>query len=108
MTGPMQGQSVLVVGRGSGIARAVTLAARDAGAKVIAAGRDSENLAAAYAGEPAISTETVDLTDEASIAALGERLGEIDHVVSTASARARGLIWPTWTGTRSGCRSTPK
>ena len=88
----MQGQSVLVVGRGSGIARAVTLAARDAGAKVIAAGRDSENLAAAYVGEPAISTEIVDLTDEASIAALAERLGEIDHVVSTASARARGHL----------------
>jgi NAD(P)-dependent dehydrogenase (short-subunit alcohol dehydrogenase family) len=34
------------------IARAVTLAARDAGAKVIAAGRDKDTLAAAYAGEP--------------------------------------------------------
>ena len=63
MTGPLQGQRVLVVGRGSGIARAVTLAARDAGAKVIAAGRDKDTLAAAYAGEPAISTEAVDLTD---------------------------------------------
>jgi NAD(P)-dependent dehydrogenase (short-subunit alcohol dehydrogenase family) len=83
---------VLVVGRGSGIARAVTIAARDAGAKVIAAGRDKDTLAAAYAGEPAISTETVDLTDEASIAALGERLGSVDHVVTTASARARGRL----------------
>jgi NAD(P)-dependent dehydrogenase (short-subunit alcohol dehydrogenase family) len=92
MTGPLQGQSVLVVGRGSGIARAVTLAARDAGATVVAAGRDKDTLAAAYAGEPAISTETVDLTDEASIAALGEQLGSVDHVVSTASARARGRI----------------
>ena len=92
MTGPLQGQSVLVVGRGSGIARAVTLAARDAGAKVIAAGRDKDSLAAAYAGEPAISTNTVDLTDEASIAALGEQLGSVDHVVSTASARARGRL----------------
>jgi NAD(P)-dependent dehydrogenase (short-subunit alcohol dehydrogenase family) len=92
VTGPLQGQSVLVVGRGSGIARAVTIAARDAGAKVIAAGRDKDTLAAAYAGEPAISTETVDLTDEASIAALGERLGSVDHVVTTASARARGRL----------------
>jgi len=89
VTGPLQGQRVLVVGRGSGIARAVTLAARDAGAKVIAAGRDKDTLTAAYAGEPAISTETVDLTDEASIAALGEQFGSVDHVVSTASARAR-------------------
>jgi NAD(P)-dependent dehydrogenase (short-subunit alcohol dehydrogenase family) len=68
------------------------LAARDAGAKVIAAGRDKRTLAGAYAGEPAITTETVDLTDEASIAALGERLGTVDHVVSTASARARGRV----------------
>jgi NAD(P)-dependent dehydrogenase (short-subunit alcohol dehydrogenase family) len=59
VTGPLQGQSVLVVGRGSGIARAVTLAARDAGAKVIAAGRGKDTLAAAYGGEPAISTQTV-------------------------------------------------
>ena len=92
MTGPLRGQSVLVVGRGSGIARAVTVAARDAGAKVIAAGRDCGTLAAAYAGEPDISTQSVDLTDEASIAALADRLGSIDHVVSTASARARGRL----------------
>jgi len=92
VTGPLQGQRVLVVGRGSGIARAVTLAARDSGAKVIAAGRDKDTLTAAYAGEPAISTETVDLTDEASIAALGEQFGSVDHVVSTASARARGRL----------------
>jgi NAD(P)-dependent dehydrogenase (short-subunit alcohol dehydrogenase family) len=92
VTGPLQGQRVLVVGRGSGIARVVTLAARDAGAKVIAAGRDKDTLTAAYAGEPAISTETVDLTDEASIAALGEQFGSVDHVVSTASARARGRL----------------
>jgi len=92
VTGPLQGQRVLVVGRGSGIARAVTLAARDAGAKVIAAGRDKDTLTAAYAGEPAITTETVDLTDEASIAALGEQFGSVDHVVSTASARARGRL----------------
>jgi NAD(P)-dependent dehydrogenase (short-subunit alcohol dehydrogenase family) len=92
MTGSLEGQAVLVIGRGSGLARAVTLAARDAGAKVVAAGRDRDALAAAYADEPGISTETVDLTDEASIAALGERLGSVGHVVSTASARARGRV----------------
>jgi NAD(P)-dependent dehydrogenase (short-subunit alcohol dehydrogenase family) len=92
MTGPLSGQTVLVIGRGSGIARAVTIAARDAGARVIAAGRNRDDLAAAYAGEPGISAESVDLTDETSIAALGERLGSIGHVVSTASARARGRL----------------
>ncbi len=92
MTGPLKDQTVLVIGRGSGLARAIALAAEDAGAQVIAAGRDPDALAAAYVDEPGISTETVDLTDEASIAALGERLGTLDHVVSTASARARGRV----------------
>jgi NAD(P)-dependent dehydrogenase (short-subunit alcohol dehydrogenase family) len=92
MTGSLKDQTVLVIGRGSGLARAVVLAARDEGAQVVAAGRDQEALGAAYAGEPDVSTELVDLNDEASIAALGERLGAIDHVVSTASARARGRL----------------
>src|SRR5580693_5611480 len=92
MNGSLHDQKVLVIGRGSGIARAVALAARDAGAHVIAAGREQEKLADAYAGEPGISTEAVDLTDEESIAALGKRLGVVHHVVSTASARARGRV----------------
>ena len=92
MTGALKDQSVLIIGRGSGLARAIALAALDAGARVTAAGRDQEHLAAAYAGEPGVSTESVDLTDEGSIAALGGRLGSLDHVVSTASARARGRI----------------
>ena len=88
----LKDKTVLIIGRGSGIARAVVVAARDAGAHVIAAGRDQDALAGAYAGEAGISTETVDLTDEASIEALGKRLGGVDHVVSTASARARGRL----------------
>jgi hypothetical protein len=92
MTGSLKDQTVLVIGRGSGLARVIALGAQDAGAQVIAAGRSREALAAAYAGEPGIGTETVDLTDEPCIAALGERLGTLDHVVSTASARARGRI----------------
>ncbi|MCE3551778.1 SDR family oxidoreductase [Pseudonocardia sp. RS11V-5] len=92
MTGLLHSQAVLVIGRGSGIARAATLTARDAGAKVIVADRDKHALAAAYLGEPAICTETVDLTDDDSIRALGERLGQVDHVVVTASAPARGRL----------------
>ena len=92
MTGSLKDQTVLVVGRGSGLARAIVLAARDEGAQLIVAGRRQEALDDAYAGEPGVSTETVDLTDEVSIAALAERLGTIDHVVSTASARARGRL----------------
>jgi NAD(P)-dependent dehydrogenase (short-subunit alcohol dehydrogenase family) len=48
---------VLVVGWGSGLARAAVLAARDAGATVVAAGRQQEALDAAYAGEPGVTTQ---------------------------------------------------
>jgi hypothetical protein len=33
----------------------------------------------------------VDITDDTSIAALADRFGPVDHVVSTASARAREI-----------------
>jgi NAD(P)-dependent dehydrogenase (short-subunit alcohol dehydrogenase family) len=92
MTGSLKDQTVLIIGRGSGLARAIALAALDAGAQVVAAGRDEENLSGAYDAEPGVSTEYVDLTDEASIAALGGQVGAVDHVVSTASARARGRL----------------
>jgi NAD(P)-dependent dehydrogenase (short-subunit alcohol dehydrogenase family) len=92
MTGALQDQSVLVIGRGGGLAQAISLATRDAGAQVVAAGRNQAGLDAVYGGEPGISTDTVDLTDEASMAALGKRLGTVGHIVSTASARARGRV----------------
>jgi NAD(P)-dependent dehydrogenase (short-subunit alcohol dehydrogenase family) len=88
--GSLKDKTVLVIGRGSGLARAIALAALDAEARVIAAGRDAEALSAAGSDEPGVSTETVDLTDEASIAALGERLGTADRVVFTASAPSLG------------------
>ncbi|SPM34436.1 NAD(P)-dependent dehydrogenase, short-chain alcohol dehydrogenase family [Mycobacterium rhizamassiliense] len=87
----LRDKTVLVVGRGSGIARAIVLLARAEGARVIAAGRDRGKLAAAY-GDSDIDAETVDLTDDASIAALADRVGVVDHLVSTASARARGNL----------------
>lgn len=58
MTGALKDQTVLVIGRASGIAGAVVQAARADGANVIAAGRDAEKLAAAYRGTD-VSTETV-------------------------------------------------
>jgi NAD(P)-dependent dehydrogenase (short-subunit alcohol dehydrogenase family) len=87
----LSGKTVLVIGRASGIARAVAEAARAAGATVIVAGRDRVTLAAAY-DDPGISVETVDVTDDASIEALAGRVHDIDHVVCTASARARGAL----------------
>ncbi|WP_066361050.1 SDR family oxidoreductase [Herbidospora mongoliensis] len=91
MSSSLDGRTVVVIGRGSGIARAVTLATHAHGARVVVAGRDQDSLRAAYNDE-GITAERVDITDDDSIAALAERLGQVDHVVSTASARARGRL----------------
>jgi NAD(P)-dependent dehydrogenase (short-subunit alcohol dehydrogenase family) len=85
----LKDRTVLVIGRGSGIARAIALAVSEEGGRVIAAGRHPENLAEAYRGMD-IGIEQVDVTDESSITALAGRIARLDHVVSTASARARG------------------
>jgi NAD(P)-dependent dehydrogenase (short-subunit alcohol dehydrogenase family) len=91
MANALQDKMILVVGRGSGFARAVALLARSEGARVIVAGRDRAKLANSY-DDDGISAETIDITDDESIAALADRVGRVDHVVSTVSARARGKL----------------
>lgn len=90
MDAALAGRTVVVIGRGTGIARAVTDAARAAGAGVVVAGRDPDALRDAYDGD--VRAERVDVTDDESIAALAATLGPVDHLVTTASARARGLL----------------
>jgi NAD(P)-dependent dehydrogenase (short-subunit alcohol dehydrogenase family) len=92
MATSLKDRSVLVIGRPSGIAGAITLAARAQGAQVIVAGRDKQKLRDTYGDDDGVRTETVDVTDDESIAALAHRLGRLDHLVTTASARARGLL----------------
>ena len=54
---------------------------------MVVAGRDAAALAEAY-DDDGIAAETVDVTDDASIAGLADRVGRVDHLVSTVSARA--------------------
>lgn len=91
MANALQDRTILVVGRGSGIARAVTLSARSEGARVVVAGRDRAKLASSY-DDDGITAAHLDITDDDSIAALADTVGPLDHVVSTASARARGKL----------------
>lgn len=88
----LEDQVVVVIGRPSGIAGAIVGAARADGARVVVAGRDVAKLRHAYDGDDGVRAEMVDVTDDATIAALAERLGNVDHVITTASARARGLL----------------
>jgi NAD(P)-dependent dehydrogenase (short-subunit alcohol dehydrogenase family) len=85
----LKDKTVLIIGRGGGIAGAIALAVSKEGGRVIAAGLHPDDLADAYRGTD-IGIEQVDVTDEASIAALAGRIAGLDHVVCTASARARG------------------
>jgi len=87
----LRDKRVLVVGRSSGIARAVALRSRAQGAEVVVAGRDKAGLEADY-DDPGITSECVDVTDDASIVDLATRVGRLDHVVCTVSARARGKL----------------
>ena len=85
----LKDRTVLIIGRGSGIARGIALAVSEEGGRVIAAGLRPDDLADAYRGMD-FGIEQVDVTDESSVAALAARIAKLDHVVSTASARARG------------------
>jgi NAD(P)-dependent dehydrogenase (short-subunit alcohol dehydrogenase family) len=92
MSASLDGKTVVVIGRGSGIARSIAEAARADGARVIVAGRNPEKLAVAYQHGPDVEVASVDLNSDDSITALAERVGTVDHLVSTASARARGTL----------------
>ena len=87
----LAGSTVLLIGRGSGIAQGIAVAAADAGASVVVAGRHPDQLREAYPGDR-FRVEEVDLTDETSIQELAARMGSLDHLVSTASSRARGAL----------------
>ena len=73
---------VVVTGGGKGIGKAVVERFAGAGDRVVAVGRDREALAATAAAE----TDVCDVTDEAAVAALFERLGRVDVLVNNAGA----------------------
>jgi NAD(P)-dependent dehydrogenase (short-subunit alcohol dehydrogenase family) len=70
---------VVVTGAGGGIGRAVVARFGALGDRVVAVGRDEAALAATGA-QPAVC----DVTDEAAVAALFERLGAVDVLVNNA------------------------
>ncbi|MFJ9520790.1 SDR family oxidoreductase [Kitasatospora sp. NPDC101801] len=89
----LDGRRLVVVGAGSNIGRAIARTASAAGADLVLAGPDPAKLADTAAGlaGPAL-VQPLDLADEASIAALAERVGPFDHLVSTAAMPANGPV----------------
>ncbi len=73
-------RAVLVTGGGKGIGKAVVARFAAAGDRVIAVGRDRD----ALTETDAVATEVCDVTDEAQVAALFERVGPVDVLVNNA------------------------
>jgi NAD(P)-dependent dehydrogenase (short-subunit alcohol dehydrogenase family) len=78
----LQGRRVVIVGGTSGMGRGAAQVTADAGAEVIVVGRRPPD-ARVNAGMH--RHETVDMTDGASVKALFERIGELDHLLVTAT-----------------------
>ncbi|ROQ67537.1 NADP-dependent 3-hydroxy acid dehydrogenase YdfG [Streptomyces sp. 840.1] len=98
------GQLVLVTGAAGGIGRATAFAFAEAGARVVAVDRDAEGAArtaelARLIGAPAAWGETVDVSDEAAMEKLAEKVaseyGIVDVLVNNAGIGLSGSFLDT-------------
>src|SRR4051812_36619162 len=82
----MDGTRVVVIGGTSGLGFATAQAVAAEGASVVVASRSRDGVDRAVSALPA-GTEghVVDVTDEADVRALFDRLGAFDHLVYTAA-----------------------
>jgi NAD(P)-dependent dehydrogenase (short-subunit alcohol dehydrogenase family) len=83
----LSGQRVVVIGGTSGMGLATVRAAAAQGAEVVAAGRRAVAGRAAIEG---VRHAAVDVTDEASVRALFDGIGTLDHLFASASPGAPG------------------
>lgn len=86
---PLRGKRVVVVGGTSGMGRGAVRAATEAGAEVVAAGRRplaERPLERDHAGQ--ITQAVVDIADEGAVRALFRGIGELDHLLVTATPPA--------------------
>jgi NAD(P)-dependent dehydrogenase (short-subunit alcohol dehydrogenase family) len=109
----MQDKRLVIVGGGSGIGRQLAADAVEAGATVVLAGRNQQNLeiAAATLGSmvqtvqvdqnleieaatlgSTVQTVQVDIGDEESIRQLAEQVGQLDYLVVLAANHANGPV----------------
>jgi NAD(P)-dependent dehydrogenase (short-subunit alcohol dehydrogenase family) len=82
-------QRILIIGGSNGMGLAAAQSLAQLGAEVLVAGRSQSRLDAALASiEGRAAGYVADFTDPASLAALFERIGRIDHLVLAASGNA--------------------
>lgn len=83
-------QRIVIIGGSSGMGLATARAAAAAGAAVTIASSNQERLKAALTDLPdTCDGHVVDTRDEAAVAALFDRVGELDHLVYTAGDAVR-------------------
>lgn len=81
----LTGQRIVVIGGSSGMGLATARAAAEAGAVVTIASSNKERVDAALADLPeSCDGAVLDIRDEAAVAELFARIGELDHVAFTA------------------------
>jgi NAD(P)-dependent dehydrogenase (short-subunit alcohol dehydrogenase family) len=89
----IKGRKIIVVGAGSGIGRSVAIAASQAGAEVILAGRTEEALLASAALlEGRRETHILDAAKEEEVERFFNSVGVFDHLVSTTSQSISGPV----------------
>ncbi|GAA1460108.1 SDR family oxidoreductase [Williamsia maris] len=86
MAQTLDGQTVLVVGGAKNLGLAIATRASELGAQVVIGARDDDAAVTAAAAVHNARPITIDITDEASIAAAAAELGAVDHIVATAAA----------------------
>lgn len=84
------GQTVAVVGGGSGIGRAIAKQLASAGAEIIVSSRSSAKLDATVRELGTGTAVSLDMTDPDSIAAWSDTVPSLDHLVISASSAAHG------------------
>lgn len=88
----LEGQKVVIVGGTSGMGLGAARAAAEAGAEVVVAGRRPEGARSSGGGEgkpDGFEHAVVDITDEPSVRRLFDRVGELDHLLVTATPPAK-------------------
>jgi NAD(P)-dependent dehydrogenase (short-subunit alcohol dehydrogenase family) len=90
----LENQKVLCIGGSSGIGLGVAKAAIEAGADVVVTSRTADKAKAAAQDLGCIG-EAVDIGDEASVAALFEKVGPFSHLIITAGPSGRNSFSET-------------